>query len=104
MGGDTTGELRELRVDGGMVVNDWLVQRLADISGTRVDRPRVSETTALGVAYLAGLQQGLFASISTVSDHWQRDRIFQPRWNKTQRDTAYQGWLHAVDRVRTSMK
>lgn len=104
MGRDTTGELRELRVDGGMVVNDWLVQRLADISGTRVDRPRVSETTALGVAYLAGLQQGLFASISTVSDHWQRDRIFQPRWNKTQRDKAYQGWLHAVDRVRTSMK
>lgn len=98
---DASGELRELRVDGGMVVNDWLVQRLADISGIRVDRPRVHETTALGVAYLAGLQQGIFESLSVISNQWQRDAIFQPRWDKDRRDKAYRGWLWAVDRVKT---
>ena len=98
---DATGELGELRVDGGMVVNDWLVQRLADISGTTVDRPRINETTALGVAYLAGLEQGLFDTMSTISTLWQRDRIFQPQWDESQRDKAYQGWLQAVHRVKT---
>ncbi len=98
---DGTAELRELRVDGGMVVNNWLLQRLADISGARVDRPRVSETTALGVAYLAGLQQGVFGSLSAIGALWQRDRIFEPRWSDGQRDRAYQGWLQAVAKVRT---
>ena len=97
---DTAGELRELRVDGGMVVNDWMVQRLADISGVTVDRPRVNETTALGVAYLAGLKQGLFETMSVISTMWQRDRVFQPQWDDNQRNKAYQGWLQAVERVR----
>ena len=99
---DTEGELRELRVDGGMVVNDWMVQRLSDILGTRVDRPRITETTALGVAYLAGLQQGIFDSLSIISDLWQREAIFEPKWDDDQRDRAYQGWLQAVSHVRTS--
>ncbi|MDJ0958142.1 MAG: glycerol kinase GlpK [Arenicellales bacterium] len=99
---DTEGELRELRVDGGMVVNDWMVQRLSDILGTRVDRPRITETTALGVAYLAGLQQGIFDSLSAITDLWQRDAIFKPTWNEEQRGRAYQGWLQAVSRIRNS--
>ena len=98
---DGSAELRELRVDGGMVVNDWLVQRLADILGTRVDRPRINETTALGVAYLAGLQRGVFDSLSAVSALWQRDRMFEPRWKAHRRDAAYRGWLRALAKVRT---
>ena len=99
---DTDGELLELRVDGGMVVNDWMVQRLSDILGTRVDRPRITETTALGVAYLSGLQQGIFDSLSAITDLWQRDAIFEPQWNEAQRNRAYQGWLQAVSRVQTN--
>ena len=98
---DAKGVLRELRVDGGMVVNDWLVQRLSDILGTRVDRPRITETTALGVAYLAGLQRGLFDSLSAISDLWQRDAIYEPQWDEDKRNRAYEGWLQAVSRIRT---
>lgn len=94
--------LQELRVDGGMVVNDWLVQRLADILGITVHRPRVTETTALGAAYLAGLQQGLFDSLTAISEHWQQEAVFEPTWQPEQRDHAYQGWLQAVSRVKSN--
>lgn len=101
MRSDVGGELRELRIDGGMVVNDWLVQRLADISGARVCRPLVNETTALGAAFLAGLQQGLYGSMSDISSHWQLEATFRPKWDNNERDDAYQGWATAVNRIRT---
>ncbi len=69
----------ELRVDGGMVGNDWLMQFLADILGIAVDRPAVSETTALGAAYLAGRQAGLYESLDDVAGRWRRQARFEPR-------------------------
>ena len=90
-----------LRVDGGMVVNNWLMQFLADILGVPVERPQVTETTALGVAYLAGLQLGLFASLEQIASHWHREQRFEPRMPQAQREQLYQGWLNAVQRVRS---
>ena len=91
---------RTLRVDGGMVVNNWLVQFLADILGVEVDRPVVTETTALGAAYLAGLQAGIFRSPEEIAALWQCDRQFLPAMEDDRRQTLYRGWLDAVSRVR----
>ncbi len=90
-----------LRVDGGMVVNNWVMQFLADILGVPVERPQVAETTALGVAYLAGLQLGLFTSLEEIASHWHREQRFEPRMPETHREQLYQGWLNAVRRVRS---
>ncbi|MDT8397073.1 MAG: glycerol kinase GlpK [Pseudomonadales bacterium] len=88
-----------LRVDGGMVTNDWLMHFLADILGATVDRPKITETTALGVAYLAGLQAGVFSSLEKLSELWKLDTRFTQRIPKEQRDQLYQAWQHAVRRV-----
>ena len=90
-----------LRVDGGMVVNNWLMQFLADILGVPVERPEVTETTALGVAYLAGLQAGLYRDLEEIATHWQRQQRFQPRMPDERRAKLYRGWLNAVQRVRS---
>ncbi len=102
MRADGVAALRELRVDGGMVVNDWLLQRMADILGIRVDRPRVTETTALGATYLAGLQSGVFDSLEAIAGRWQCDASFEPSWGDERRSRLYQGWSDAVARIRTS--
>ncbi|MEO1249089.1 MAG: FGGY-family carbohydrate kinase, partial [Pseudomonadota bacterium] len=88
-----------LRVDGGMVVNDWFCQFLADTLGVPVERPKVIETTALGAAYLAGLSCGLFDSIEAVERAWARDRLFEPSLSDDQRNAQYDGWQQAVARV-----
>ena len=88
-----------LRVDGGMVVNNWLTQALADTLGVTVDRPVVTETTALGAAYLAGLQMGIFKSLDEISSHWQCDRHFRPVLDEPTRQARYAGWRKAVARV-----
>ena len=90
-----------LRVDGGMVVNNWLMQFLADILGVPVERPQVTETTALGVAYLAGLQMGLHRSLEEIASHWHREHRFEPHMEQSHSEQLYQGWLHAVSRVRS---
>ncbi|WP_439859252.1 glycerol kinase GlpK [Pseudomonas sp. MBLB4136] len=90
-----------LRVDGGMVVNNWLMQFLADILGVPVERPQVTETTALGVAYLAGLQAGLYRDLEEISTHWQRQQRFEPHMAEEPRARLYSGWLNAVQRVRS---
>jgi glycerol kinase len=95
-------QIDELRVDGGMVVNDWLMQRLADTVGTPVERPKVTETTALGAAFLAGLQAGLWSSLGALSKSWALDRAFQPAEDAASRDRRYAGWRDAVRRVRSS--
>jgi glycerol kinase len=92
----------ELRVDGGMVVNDPLMQRLADTVGTPVERPKVTETTALGAAFLAGLQAGLWPSLDALSATWALDRAFKPAETAVSRDHRYAGWRDAVRRVRSS--
>jgi glycerol kinase len=91
--------LRALKVDGGMVANDWFCQRLADLTGLPVDRPVVTETTALGAAYLAGLGAGLFKSERDIAARWALDRRFVPAMKRAQRDQLYSGWLGAVTRV-----
>ena len=90
----------ELRVDGGMVVNDWVVQFLSDILGIPAVRPEVIETTALGAAFLAGLQTGVYDSLDDISALWKTDRSFAPEMPSDQADQLYKGWKRAVERVR----
>lgn len=89
-----------LRVDGGMVINNWVVQELANILGVTVDRPQVTETTALGAAYLAGLQLGIFKNLDDIASHWACERTFTPVMAEEQRRALYEGWLDAIRRVR----
>ena len=91
---------KALKVDGGMVRNDWFCQRLADLTGLPVDRPQVTETTALGAAYLAGLAAGLFRDTKDIAARWALDRRFKPEMKPTQRNGLYEGWKSAVKRVR----
>lgn len=91
-----------LRVDGGMVANNWVLQFLADILGATVDRPRMVETTALGAAYLAGLQAGVYESLEALQGAWQCDRRFEPEMSKGKRDNLYAGWCSAVARLQSS--
>jgi glycerol kinase len=90
-----------LRVDGGMTVNDWVMQRLADLLGVPVERPVVTETTALGAAFLAGLRVGVFPSLEALAGLWARDRRFEPAMPEEERQRRRQGWIDAVRRVRS---
>ena len=97
---DGATKLSALRVDGGMVANDWLMQFLADIVDLRVERPVVTETTALGAAYLAGVQVGVFDSLDDVTANWQMDRSFESAMDGSERQRLVSGWSKAVSRVR----
>ena len=99
MAADAGGRPAVVRVDGGMVVNEWLCQFLADMLDTPVERPTVTETTALGAAYLAGLKVGVFEDLDAISRAWTRDRLFEPRMSADLRQSLYAGWRHAVDRT-----
>ena len=88
-----------LRVDGGMVVSDWTMQFLADMLGAPVDRPAVTETTALGAAYLAGLAAGLCPPPAQFAGQWRMGRRFAPGMDAGARDRRYAGWLDAVRRT-----
>jgi glycerol kinase len=94
-------QIDELRVDGGMVVNDPLMQRLADTVAVPVERPVVTETTALGAAFLAGLHASLWPSLDALSQSWALDRAFRPAEDAASRDRRYAGWQDAVRRVRS---
>ena len=100
MAADGAPRPKALRVDGGMSANNWLMQFLADILDLPVERPVVTETTALGAAYLAGLQADIFTSTADITQHWQRDRLFEPKMKAAAREGLYAGWLDAVARVR----
>ncbi len=93
---------KTLRVDGGMVVNDWVVQFLSDMLNVPVDRPKVTETTALGVAYLVGLQAGWYQSLEEIAELWACERRFEPAMAAETREKLYSGWLDSVERVRKS--
>ncbi len=99
MRNDLGGALEALRVDGGMVVNDWVMQFLSDVTALRVDRPRVTETTALGAAYLAGLGAGIFDSLEDIAHHWQLERRFTPQIGESDRKVLVDGWRRAVEKV-----
>lgn len=94
-------KLDTLRVDGGMVVNDWVVQRLADILGSPCERPEVTETTALGAAYLAGLAAGVYESLDEIGSHWRCEQRFNSRMTEVDRERRYHGWQSAVRKVQT---
>ncbi|GAB5387528.1 MAG: glycerol kinase GlpK [Alphaproteobacteria bacterium] len=91
----------ELKVDGGMVGNDWLCQRIADITALPVSRPTIAETTALGAAWLAGLQSGMWSGLDDLSGQWAQDAAFAPAMDEAERQSALQGWAAAVARVRS---
>ena len=95
-------EPTRLRVDGGMVNNDWLCEFLADLLGIVVERPAQTETTALGAACLAGLQVGLFASLDDIAARWRADKEFDPRLDETARNLLLADWHEAVIKVRTN--
>ncbi|MGQ0742650.1 MAG: glycerol kinase GlpK [Alphaproteobacteria bacterium] len=90
-----------MRVDGGMVRSDGFCQRLADLTGLVIERPQFTETTALGAALLAGLGAGIFKSENEIAKLWSLGRRFEPALSAARRDTLFDGWRHAVARVRS---
>ena len=96
---DAGVSLVELKVDGGAARNDLLMQFQADLLATKVIRPRVTETTALGAAYLAGLAVGYWESVGEIRKQWQAEHIFEPAADRTQIANAVAGWEDAVRRV-----
>jgi glycerol kinase len=99
MNQDSGVELTTLKVDGGMVANDTLMQMQADILGVPVVRPTVAETTALGAAYAAGLAVGFWDDIAALRRNWGVDRAFEPQIDAETRQLGYGGWLKAVKRT-----
>ncbi len=97
---DSGASLSALRVDGGAVSNRFLMQFQADILGVPVQRPKVTETTALGAAYLAGLAVGYWASQEEIAENWAIDVTFEPAMSKDERDSLYAGWQRAVERAK----
>ncbi|MBK8664482.1 MAG: glycerol kinase GlpK [Burkholderiales bacterium] len=100
MVGDAGIQLTELRVDGGASRNDLLMQMQADLLGVPVVRPRVTETTALGAAYLAGLATGIWSGGAEIAAQWQADRRFEPRLPEPERLARIARWREAVERAR----
>lgn len=96
---ETGLNLDALKVDGGMVVNETLMQFQSDILGTPVIRPIVTETTALGAAYAAGLAVGFWTDIKELRDLWRKDKEWQPRMTAETRERLYAGWSKAVERT-----
>ena len=98
MTADARIELAELRVDGGAAANDLLCRFQADMLGVPVVRPRITETTVLGAAFLAGLGASVWSSLDELSGVWQLDRRFEPRMHDTEREHLLAGWRAAVER------
>ena len=96
---DSGVKLRNLKVDGGMVYNHLLMQFQADILGVPVVRPKISETTALGAAYAAGLAVGFWENLDNLRDNWQISYTWKPQMKSSQREELYKGWLKAVERT-----
>lgn len=92
-------ELEILRVDGGGAKSDFLMQFQADILGIPVERPKVTETTCLGAAYLAGIAVGVWESLGEVAENWKLERCFEPAISQDKRETLCKGWKRAVERA-----
>ncbi|WP_214745999.1 glycerol kinase GlpK [Exiguobacterium sp. s189] len=97
MENDSGINLKTLRVDGGAVSNNFLMQFQSDILNVPVERPEVSETTALGAAYLAGLAVGFWKDQAEIKDQWKLDKKFEPNMDESHREALYKGWQHAVE-------
>ena len=96
MEADSGISIKELRVDGGATKNDLLMQFQSDVLDTKVIRPTVTETTALGAAYLAGLAVGFWKSIDELQEQWQIEKIFSSAITNESRDELTKGWHKAV--------
>jgi glycerol kinase len=96
---DSGVSLKSLKVDGGMVFNELLMQFQADILGVPVIRPTVTETTALGAAYAAGLAVGFWDDVESLRENWGIDKVWEPEMDEDRRKELYQGWLKAVERT-----
>ncbi|MEI2420250.1 FGGY-family carbohydrate kinase, partial [Arthrospira platensis SPKY2] len=92
-------DLRQLKVDGGATVNNFLMQLQADIIGEEVIRPKVAETTSLGAAYAAGLAVGFWPDLDSLLKNWQVDQTWQPVIDEERRAKGYAGWKKAVERT-----
>ena len=101
MGQDAGLGLKELRVDGGAAANDLLMQMQADFSGVPVVRPKVTETTALGAAYLAGLAVGFWSDLDEIASQWQVDRCFEPHISRDERAAKLSRWHKALARAKS---
>jgi glycerol kinase len=97
---DSGFTLESLRVDGGAVRNDFLMQFQADILGVPVIRPVVTEMAAMGAAYLAGLGVGFWKDREEIATQWKVDRVFEPEMKMERREELYDGWKRAVERSR----
>jgi glycerol kinase len=100
MQADAGVKLRELRVDGGASNNNLLMQFQADLLGVPVVRPVVTETTALGAAYLAGLGVGYWKSVAEIATQWQTERRFESKMKAAQRQGLLSGWNRALERTK----
>ncbi|MNG13372.1 Glycerol kinase [compost metagenome] len=94
---DSGIELTKLRVDGGVVKNDFLMQFQSDMLGVTVERPVINETTALGAAYLAGLAVGFWQDQAEIAAQWQVDRAFEQEMEAELQEKLYNGWKKAVN-------
>jgi glycerol kinase len=99
MNADSGVDLNELKVDGGMVVNELLMQFQADVLGVKVVRPKVAETTALGAAYAAGLAVGFWGAVDDLRENWIKEREWHPQMDPARRDREYRFWKKAVTRT-----
>ncbi|MDC3160968.1 glycerol kinase GlpK [Candidatus Pelagibacter sp.] len=88
-----------VKIDGGMVENNWFSQFLANIININTERPKILETTALGVAFFAGYQIGVFKSLDQIKRKWKKEKIFKPKINKKLRSKLLNGWKIAVNRT-----
>ncbi len=100
MTADSGVRVAELRADGGAATNDLLMQIQADVLGVPVVRPAITETTALGAAYLAGLAAGVWRDREELRAQWRVDRRFEPRISASEREAGYERWRAAVERAR----
>lgn len=101
MKSDGLSAFETLRVDGGMAANNWFLQFVSDILDLEVQRPLCIETSALGVAYLAGLQVGMYQSLEEISNMWRMSARFKPHISSSQRKFLYDGWKRSVERITT---
>ena len=90
---------RLVKVDGGMVMNNWFSQFLSDVVNVGVLRPKTQETTALGAAFMAGLQIGVYKSLKDISKKWSLDRKFSPKMKNKNRLNLLKGWSKAIKRT-----
>jgi glycerol kinase len=101
MKSDGVSQIDTLRTDGGMAVNNWLLQFLSNILNVTVQRPACVETSALGAVFLAGLYQGVYHSLDEIAELWHASASFSPQFSEAQQSQLYQGWKNVVERIVT---